>query len=49
MTLTSQTGWSEENTENVQGLSVLGAAVVELGKSETSETLRYIDDIQCIQ
>ena len=49
MTSTGQTGWSEENTERVQGLGVLGAAVVGLGKSDKSDTLRYIDDIQCIQ
>ena len=49
MTLTGLTGWSEENTENVRGLGVLGAAVVELGNSDTIDTLRYLDDIQCIQ
>ena len=34
MTSTGQTGWSEENTENVQGFGVLGAVVVELGNSD---------------
>ena len=40
MTSTGQTGWSEVDTESVQGLVALGAVVVELGNSDI---LRYLD------
>ena len=43
MTSTGQTGWSEVDTESVQGLVALGAVVVELGNSLTSDILRYLD------